>query len=213
VTSPPELAEQFAAIFPAVAEAVPDLAEQLATKPVSSIPLIRCDPWVWAGNVALIGDSCHAMAPFMGQGMNCAFEDARTLATSLDETSNWPRALAAYEQRRKSNGEAIAEISLEHYRTMSRMPGSAEDEAITLTERLQALLPDRFPALYERCAFSDDSYAAARADDLRLKVLVRDLLNRYGTELAAVPDNALTGIILRHGGRDDSPSVPVALQR
>jgi kynurenine 3-monooxygenase len=73
------LAHQFAEVFPRLAADIPDLEEQLATKPVSTVRLTRCDRWALGGTAVLIGDSCHAMAPFMGQGMNCAFEDVRTL--------------------------------------------------------------------------------------------------------------------------------------
>jgi kynurenine 3-monooxygenase len=185
-------AEQFAATFPGLAAVIPDLAEQLAAKPMSTVPLVRCNRWVWRGNVALVGDSCHAMAPFMGQGMNCAFEDARTLVSCLDRMPGWADAFAAYERARKADGDAIADISYAHYRTMSHPAGRADDEATgILLDRLSDLFPERFVPLYERCAFTEESYAAAREQDRHLHDLVRNLLRRYGTGLLDSPDDQL----------------------
>ncbi len=203
------LVDQFTTAFPAVARQVPDLASQLAAKPVSIVPLARCEHWVWGGAAALVGDSCHAMAPFMGQGMNCAFEDARTLVGCLDQSASWPDALARYERLRKAEGDAIAEISYAHYRTMSHLPGAADDAAAVLAERLCGLFPDRFTPLYEACAFSDASYAAARRDDRRLQALTRDLLGQHGADLLASSDQTLSDLLTKHGGSDDRRSVPV----
>jgi kynurenine 3-monooxygenase len=186
-----ELAGQFAALFPGLAARIPDLAEQLATKPVATVPLVRCDRWTWGGKVALVGDSCHAMAPFMGQGMNCAFEDARTLVSCLDDTADWARALAAYERVRREDGNAIADISYEHYRTMSRLPSEPSDEVAALAGRLSDLFPDRFTSLYERCAFTEEGYASARANDRRLRSFARDLLHEHGSRLLKIPDSRL----------------------
>lgn len=53
------------------------------------------------GNVALIGDACHPMPPFMAQGAAMAMEDAYVLAKCLDADSDTPRALRHYENLRK----------------------------------------------------------------------------------------------------------------
>jgi 6-hydroxynicotinate 3-monooxygenase len=45
------------------------------------------DSWV-EGNVALLGDSCHPMTPYMAQGAAMAFEDAVILGRALAENSN-----------------------------------------------------------------------------------------------------------------------------
>jgi kynurenine 3-monooxygenase len=39
----------------------------------------------------LIGDACHAIVPFYGQGMNCAFEDCVELDNCLEEFGDWMR--------------------------------------------------------------------------------------------------------------------------
>jgi 2-polyprenyl-6-methoxyphenol hydroxylase-like FAD-dependent oxidoreductase len=54
------------------------------------------------GRVCLLGDSCHATAPFLGQGANMALQDAVCLARYLS-TMTVPEAANAYEERRKPN--------------------------------------------------------------------------------------------------------------
>lgn len=56
----------------------------------------------WAkGRIALLGDACHPMTPFLAQGASMALEDAWVLAAELAARRNDPAAgLAAYEDRR-----------------------------------------------------------------------------------------------------------------
>ncbi|MEU1037766.1 NAD(P)/FAD-dependent oxidoreductase [Streptomyces sp. NPDC005551] len=185
-----DLSEMFAAHFPEPAGIIPDIAEQLATKAVSTLTAVRCDRWVWRDTFALLGDSCHAMAPFMGHGMNCGFEDARVLIDCLDASADWAAGLAAYEKSRTEDADAISRLSYRHYFTMANPPRE-ETAAEVLRGRLTALFPDRFVPLYERCAFTEESYASVLRDDERLDRLVADLLARYGTELVSAPDDRL----------------------
>lgn len=182
------LARQFADVFPGLAAGIPDLEEQLATKPVSAVRLTRCDTWTSGGRAVLIGDSCHAMAPFMGQGMNCAFEDVRTLVSCLDREGDWQRALTDYQRSRKNDGDAIADISYQHYRTMSRLPDPRQEAEEAVARRLVALMPDRFVPLYERCAFSEESYSSALAEERRLRSQARRIISRYGSTAVDLPD-------------------------
>ncbi|GAA1925997.1 FAD-dependent oxidoreductase [Streptantibioticus ferralitis] len=189
------LAQQFAEVFPALAAGIPDLEEQLATKPVSAVRLTRCDRWALGGTAVLVGDSCHAMAPFMGQGMNCAFEDVRTLVSCLDREQDWERAFAAYERIRKSDGNAIADISYQHYRTMSRLPDPRQEAEEAIARRLVSLMPDHFVPLYERCAFSEESYSSARAEERRLREVARRILSRHGSDAADLSDPQLRACV------------------
>ncbi|MET8845036.1 FAD-dependent oxidoreductase [Streptomyces rubiginosohelvolus] len=185
-----DLYEMFAAHFPELTGIIPDIAEQLAGKAVSTLTTVRCDRWVWRDTFALLGDSSHAMAPFMGHGMNCGFEDARVLVDCLDASADWEAGLAAYEKSRTEDADAISRLSYRHYFTMANPPRE-EAAAAVLRGRLTALFPDRFVPLYERCAFTGESYASILRDDQRLDRLVADLLARHGNELVSAPDNRL----------------------
>ncbi|RYP48688.1 hypothetical protein DL768_005468 [Monosporascus sp. mg162] len=60
------------------------------------------------GIVALIGDACHPMLPYVAQGAANAMEDAAVLATTLTCTADVRLALRVYELVRKHRGERIA---------------------------------------------------------------------------------------------------------
>lgn len=63
--------------------------------------------WV-QGSVALIGDACHPMLPYVAQGAANVMEDAAVLAMALTCTSDVELALNVYELVRKDRGERIA---------------------------------------------------------------------------------------------------------
>jgi len=53
------------------------------------------------GRATLLGDSAHAMLPYLGQGAAMAIEDGCVLAACLDKSTDPDEALATYEQLRK----------------------------------------------------------------------------------------------------------------
>ena len=61
--------------FPDAVPMMPTLVDDFFHNPASSLVTVKCYPWVKGDTVALLGDAAHAIVPFFGQGMNCAFED------------------------------------------------------------------------------------------------------------------------------------------
>jgi 2-polyprenyl-6-methoxyphenol hydroxylase-like FAD-dependent oxidoreductase len=61
------------------------------------------------GRVALMGDACHPMTPYMAQGAAAALEDAAVLSRCLEgiDRSGFPHAFALYERTRKPRASAI----------------------------------------------------------------------------------------------------------
>lgn len=62
--------------------------------------------WI-EGRVALLGDACHPMLPYVAQGAASAIEDAVVLAAVLTKTSGISLALRVYEKVRKPRVDAI----------------------------------------------------------------------------------------------------------
>jgi len=64
------------------------------------------------GRVTLLGDSCHAMLPFLGQGANMAIEDGLVLARCIKQFASDPTtALKHYEAARRERTTDIVQRS------------------------------------------------------------------------------------------------------
>ena len=77
--------------------------------------LLERDPlprWT-EGNVALLGDACHPMTPYMAQGAASALEDAVVLARCLEQTDGdgLEQAFKLYVETRKPRASAIQTTS------------------------------------------------------------------------------------------------------
>jgi salicylate hydroxylase len=82
--------------------------------------------WV-RGGVALIGDACHPMLPYVAQGAANGIEDAAVIATALNCTSNVELALCVYEAVRKERAEKIAASASDTSRSL-HLPDGPEQE-------------------------------------------------------------------------------------
>src|SRR5207244_12187455 len=92
---------------------MPTLEDDFFTNPTSSLITVKCFPWIREDKFALIGDAAHAIVPFFGQGMNCGFEDCSVLNSLIDKYSDdWKIILSEYQQLRKPDGDAIADLAL-----------------------------------------------------------------------------------------------------
>ena len=89
----------------------------------------QLDHWVHpSGKVALLGDSCHPMMPYMAQGAAQATEDAATLASCLSSLPSIPSALQRYEALRKPRTTYIARNTRVLQEWLHLYDGSAREE-------------------------------------------------------------------------------------
>ena len=65
------------------------------------------------GRVSLLGDACHPLLPFLGQGANMALEDGIVRARCLSEYADVPEALRRYESARLERTSRMAQATLE----------------------------------------------------------------------------------------------------
>lgn len=162
----PEAVERFfQREFPDAAPLLPGLAEAFLSNPTGSLVTIRSRPWHVGGTVALLGDACHAIVPFFGQGANAAFEDCLALDAALARRpSDTARAFREYEAERRPNAEAIADLALVNFHEMRDRVASP---LFRYEKKLEALLHRLFPRwflpLYTMISFTRIPYAEARA--------------------------------------------------
>ncbi len=76
------------------------------------------------GQVALLGDACHPMLPFLAQGAVMGLEDAWVLADALEKSGDIPAGLRQYEDRRKSRATRVQNAAKRNaWGYHLRMPG------------------------------------------------------------------------------------------
>jgi kynurenine 3-monooxygenase len=148
--------------FPDAVPLIPTLGADFLANPTGSLVTIRCHPW-HLGRAVLVGDACHAVVPFLGQGMNAAFEDCTVLVRCLAEAGwVWEKAFARYQSLRKEHADALADLCVENFVEMRDRVGSTW---FVLRKRLAVLLHALFPRwylpLYTMIEFTRIPYADA----------------------------------------------------
>jgi kynurenine 3-monooxygenase len=176
----------------AVLEVATDAPAQLAHHPLGVLSTLHVGRWT-RGGLVLAGDAAHAIVPFMGQGMNCGFEDARTLDRCLFEHGVGPAALEAYAALRKPEADAIAAISLAHWNHLAA-PLPPGHPRTRIADRLFGIAPERFVPTYERCAFSLASYAEAWRAEREVEKVVSAFEHEAETWLALEVEDALARV-------------------
>lgn len=155
---------------------VPDFDADWARNPVSPLGTLRLARWRLGGRALLIGDAAHAIVPFHGQGMNCAFEDCVALDALLAEGADLDTAFARFEAARQPNAEAIADMAIENYVEMRDLVDDADFLLKKQIERaLAERLPGRFVPRYSLVSFTTTPYAEAKARGARQWAIVEDL--------------------------------------
>ncbi|MDG2042913.1 MAG: NAD(P)/FAD-dependent oxidoreductase [Bacteroidia bacterium] len=155
---------------------MPELLDDFKRNPVGSLVTVRCYPWHMK-KATLIGDACHAIVPFYGQGMNCAFEDCVELDNCLEEFGDWDKAMNEYQKRRKPNADAIADLALQNFIEMRDLVGDKDFLHYKKMEhQLCELYPDLFKSQYEMVTFSKVPYSEAKTKGAQNTQRVHDLI-------------------------------------
>jgi kynurenine 3-monooxygenase len=152
----------FARDFADALPLIPELREDFVRNPVGVLATLYLDRWHLDGRAVLLGDAAHAMVPFHGQGMNCAFEDCIALMRHLENGQDFESAFAAFESERLPNSRAIQQMALENY---LEMRDRVDDFDYLIQRELERVLaqrhPDRFVPRYAMVTFMRIPYSTA----------------------------------------------------
>ena len=154
----------FEAQFADAVPLIPMLEEDFERNPTGMLGTLSLDRWHLGGRAVLLGDAAHAMVPFHGQGMNCAFEDCVALADRLPPGADFADAYAAFAAARMPDAAAIQHMALENY---IEMRDRVDDHDYRLQRALELQLqerhPGRFVPHYAMVSFMRIPYSVALA--------------------------------------------------
>ncbi len=185
--TPDDVLAFFASEYPDAVPRMPSLAEDFLRNPTSSLVTIRCAPWHHAGRVMVLGDAAHAIVPFYGQGMNCAFEDVTAFLDTLEQhRGDFAKTLPEVERLRKPHADAIADMALDNFVEMRDKVGSPGFLARKKVEQaIHELFPDLCTPQYNLVSFSTTPYAQARAQGRRMDAILDRVLPCLSAEPAS----------------------------
>ena len=146
----------FEKIFGDALKLMPNFDEEYSTNPVSSLVTVKCFPWHYKNKMLLVGDAAHAIVPFYGQGMNCGFEDCVVFDQLMNQyKDDWSTIFTKFEQSRKPDGDAIADLAVANFIEMRDKVGKAE---FLLQKKIEAWFsgkhPDKWIPLYTMVTYS-----------------------------------------------------------
>lgn len=139
------------------------LPDELVQHPTGRLATIQISSWAFPNNILLVGDAAHGIVPFYGQGLNCSFEDCSVLIQCLDEfDGDWGKAFKKYENCRRPNAEAIAELSLDNFIELRE---KVTDPLFRLKRDVENILETKYPhdfySKYSMVTFSRMPYTEA----------------------------------------------------
>jgi kynurenine 3-monooxygenase len=169
--------------FPDAWALIPDAAHQHRHNPIGYLGTVRCTPWHLEDEILLLGDAAHAIVPFYGQGMNCAFEDCRVFDQLLDQFPGLsPELFATFDAQRKPNGDAIAQLALENFEEMKHRTADPVFQHKRWIElELEKRSAGRYHSKYSLVTFTHLPYAEAHRIGNALDDYLLDIARTHPT--------------------------------
>lgn len=163
LTSEAEAESFFSEYFPDIKDEISNLTRDFFRNPTSALVTVKCFPWTYYDKIALVGDAAHAIVPFFGQGMNAGFEDISELSRlERKYGDDWEAIFREYQNIRKPNADAIAELS---YRNFVEMSSKTADPNFLLRKKIEKRFAEKYPEkwvpVYSRVTFSEKPYSEA----------------------------------------------------
>jgi len=165
----------FTKYFPDLVPLLPGLVEQWMRHSPASLVTTRTTLWAFGDWAVLVGDACHAVYPFYGQGMNSAFEDCSMLMQALDGCHGDRAAgFKIYQEARRPHTDVLCELSKANFvelRQKVRSPWFLLRKRLELV--MHRLWPQRCVPLYTMIAHTTIPYGEALARSRRQERFLR----------------------------------------
>lgn len=177
INSKEKVIDLFQHQFPDIFDLIPNLAQTYLASKTGRLTTIKCHPWHFENKALLIGDAAHAIVPFHGQGMNCAFEDCVYLNQCIDKYgTDWQSVFQEFEKQRKINTDAIADLSLQNY---TELRDHIADHKFLLKKKIEALLSEKYPEhfipKFSMVCFSSIPYSIAQKKGAIQETIIEEL--------------------------------------
>ena len=168
--------------FPDLLPAIGEIEKAILKNPDGNFATILTEPWYYRDSIAIIGDAAHGFYPFFGQGTSAAFGDAIELCTLLDECdSDWSKIFPLYQEERKKNTDALAELSKEALRKNLRFKKGDYD---AIYDKLQTMAYHFLPTIIypplSQTITTDPGHAAKHRHHYYTQ---RKIANKFGVSL------------------------------
>ncbi|WP_206196677.1 FAD-dependent oxidoreductase [Zooshikella ganghwensis] len=140
-----------------------DLISQFIDKPSNDLINVTSNTFHYKNKALLIGDSAHATAPFLGQGMNMALEDVQVLANLLQQHHNdFESTLAKFSLVRKKEADAMQHMAIVNYEVLSK-----SNPLFFMRVKYNRLMHNKLPTIYppdlaDKLYFSSMAYSKLR---------------------------------------------------
>ena len=172
----------FKEVFSDAIPLMPTLEADFFDNPTGSLVTVKCFPWSWKNKMMLIGDAAHAIVPFYGQGMNCGFEDCVELNDLINKYEHdWSRIMPSFEQSRKPNSDAIADLAIANFIEMRDLVGHPD---FLLRKKIEARFSDKHPEkwipLYTMVTFSKLPYSTAMSEGKKQDLIMDRVMEMDG---------------------------------
>ena len=184
LTTPEMVTAYFTTEYPDAIALMPHLVDEFFDNPTGPLGTIKCSPWNSYGKTLILGDAAHAIVPFYGQGMNASFEDVVVFDEILDKQGkgelDWTKVFHEYEQARKEDTDAIADLAVDNFHEMKEHTASPLFQQKRKIEMaLESNFPIDYSSKYSLVTFNENiGYAEAlrrgRAQDKAILNLLDD---------------------------------------
>ncbi|RYI20609.1 FAD-dependent monooxygenase [Dermacoccus sp. 147Ba] len=186
LAEPEEVADYCSNEFGDVAGCMAHVETELTQRTPGQLRLVRMNPY-HHGRTILVGDAAHTVVPFLGQGINCSFEDVAAVTRLVEQAAlsgglarSAPTLTQEYSAERTSPGHALADLSM---RNLQELSSDVDDPGFharkDLERRIHEQHPELFNPLYQTVAFSSTPYDVAQRAHAELSEMLDEVCNNY----------------------------------